>query len=372
MKRLLFASLSAILLLIAAGCNQMRSDRKSEITQDSVSVKTETEKNGNCADSLIASLDDERIAAQFVIPAIYAVANPENMARIREYAEMGVCGIIFLKGDTLSVRTMADSLVAWSAIPPFVAIDAECGLNMRLHDASRYPFNGELPENISPKTITEYGCQIARQCRRLGINMVMGPVLDVAPIDSYIGKRSFGNDPHRVAKLGIAYASGLEKEGIISVAKHFPGHGAAQGDSHKTRPTIFLPLNELKTTHLLPFSQYIDSHLSAIMVGHLAFAAIDPDLRPAALSHSVITGLLRKDMGFDGLVITDALNMKGASGLSPEHALTAGADIILAPSDTRATIASIHQAIKKGDLTPSAIQSSLRRILSKKLPYRRP
>ena len=207
---------------------------------------------------------------------------------------------------------------------------------------------------------------MARECRRIGINMVLGPVLDITTEGTYIGRRSFGPDPDRVSVLSISYARGLESGNVMSVAKHFPGHGAASVDTHRMKANIDRSLQSLDSVDLQPFRRYIEQQLSGIMIGHLAFPAIDPQMLPAAVSRPVITDLLRTDLGFDGLVLTDAMNMLGAEGYGADKAVEAGADIILAPKDTRREIKNIIAAMERGDITEPDIDMHLRRILFRK------
>lgn len=329
---------------------------KSDIT-DSVS---------RLVDSVISVITTEKKAAQFFMPAVYASSDPYTLARIKEYARKGVGGIILLKGDAKSARIIADSMERWSKIPPFIAIDAEWGLAMRLKDTPKFPMNSRIAEDTDEETMFEYGRELARECRRTGINMILGPVLDVTGEESYIGKRSFGNDPERVADFAIAYARGLESGNVASVAKHFPGHGAAKGDSHRRKPSIDRSLQSLDSIDLRPFRRYIEQRLSGIMIGHLAFPAIDPDMLPAAVSKPVIDDLLRTDMGFVGLVLTDAMNMLGAEGYGSDMAISAGADMILAPADTDTEIQKVLDAVGRKKITDAEIDSHLRRILFKK------
>lgn len=361
---LLIAATLCGLLLCGSGCTPKR--QANENRQDSVEISDITEYAYNCADSAILTMDIKRKAAQLFMPAIYASADPYTLQRLREYARMGVGGIVLLKGDSRSVAIIADSLAQWCEIPPFIAIDAEWGLAMRLADAPGFPINSKISDDADEDAMYEYGCEVARECRNIGVNMVLGPVLDVSEKDSFIGKRSLGNDPERVANLSVAYARGLESGNVVSVAKHFPGHGAAAGDSHRRKPKIERSLQSLDSIDLLPFRRYIEQRLSAVMIGHLAFPAIDSEMRPAAVSRTVITDLLRNDLGFDGLVLTDALNMLGAEGYGADDALEAGADIILAPTDTRREIDRVLAALQQERISETDLDNALRHILRKK------
>lgn len=365
-----WAAFIALPLLIGGACSgtTAKTPAADEPAAEIVSADI-TDSIYHCVDSVIMGMTPEQKSAQCLMPAVYASADPYTMLKIKEYAEMGVGGLILLKGDVKSAAIIADSLNSWCAIPPFIALDAEWGLAMRLEDTPRFPLNGRIPEEVDEETLFDYGQEIARECRLLGINMILGPVLDVASPDTYIGRRSYGTDKERAAQLGVAYARGLESGNVISVAKHFPGHGAVSGDTHRKKEMIERSLQSLDSIDLYPFRQYISQDLSAIMVGHIAFPAIDPDQRPAAVSKAVITDLLRNDLGFRGLIITDAMNMLGAEGMTAADAIEAGADMVLAPASTLTELNNIQSRFFPKDTTnwdSSEIDSHLRRILFRK------
>lgn len=388
MRLLTTLCVAAWMLICVGGCGRIRSylnqkdatekvdtarveESHDPFTRDSI-LRT-MQRAEALADSAIAGMNVTTKGAQMLMPAIYASHDAWTMAKLREYADMGVGGIILLKGDLESAKVISDSLHAWSHTPPFIAIDAEFGLAMRLKNAPDFPLNADISADATPQLMFDYGREVGREARLLGINMVLGPVLDVAARNSVMGIRSLGTDPKRVATLAVAYARGLESAGVVSVAKHFPGHGAAEGDSHLKQLEIEQSLHYIDSIHLYPFRKYIDAGLSAVMVGHLAFPAIDPKSLPAAVSPAVITDLLRNDLGFKGIVITDALNMKGARGIGAEQAVLAGADLISAPKDTRKAITDIVSGVKRNLYSESAIDRSLRRVLVKKylLRYQR-
>lgn len=314
------------------------------------------------ADSLLSGMSLEQKAAQIFIPAMYARADAEAFSLLEDYAEAGVGGVLLLKGDSESASVIADTIRNMSAISPFVAIDAEWGLAMRLTDAPRFPVNSGIGGEVSDTLMYDYGREMARECRRLGINVVLGPVLDISD-GGFISKRSLGSDPERVSRLSLAYARGLVSGNVMSVAKHFPGHGSASGDSHKHKVMIERSLHSLDSLDLRPFREYVDQGLPAVMVGHLAFPAIDPEMLPAAVSKAVITDLLREDMGFNGLVFTDALNMAGSEGYGADMAVAAGADIVLAPVNTREGIRQVVDAVNEGRIKVADLDSHVRRIL---------
>lgn len=316
------------------------------------------------ADSTLAGMTLRAKAAQCLMPTIYAVSDLEGMARLEYYRDsLKAGGIVLLKGDLKSAAALSRAS-QHGDVPMFVAIDAEWGLAMRLADAPVFPRNGRLGPYVDESDMYDYGAEVARECRRTGIDMVLGPVLDVARSRRGIGwSRSFGDDPLRVSELGTAYARGLESGGVISVAKHFPGHGAASGDSHKSLPVIGLSMHQLDSVDLRPFRHYISSGLSGIMVGHLSVPALDSELMPAAVSPTVVHDLLREELGFGGLVLTDALNMAGANGHTAADAIAAGADLVLGPDDTEREIRGIVERVQRGDLAESVLDERCRRIL---------
>lgn len=356
--------LSAVLLMATASCAV-----KEKKTLPPAPVKSKAEVRDSLlrarADSATASLTLEQKAGMLLMPAVFTRTDDATLALIRRYAaDEHTGGIILLRGDTTAARAIADTLRALGRRDMLVAIDAEWGLGMRLTDAPVYPDNGDLGGVSSPEQMRRYGADIAAQCRRLGINMVLGPVVDILPPggNRFIGNRSFGSDPERVAALGVAYSEGVEQGGVLSVAKHFPGHGEAVMDSHKKLPVLLRSLHELEIRELVPYRRYIRAGLSGVMVGHLAVAAIDAELKSAAVSRGVISDLLRRDLHFGGLILTDALNMAGAGGASAADAVAAGADLVLAPASTTAALADILKGVSDGRLSVKEIDEHVRRI----------
>ena len=320
------------------------------------------------ADSVLTSLTLDQKVGQCFMPAIYASDDSLTMKRFRGYmSDLHVGGVVLLKGDLTSAAVMS-AAGASAEVPLMMAIDAEWGLGMRLTDAPDFPRNGKLGPGADESLLFDYGVEVARECRRIGINMVLGPVVDVTENpNGVIGSRSFGSDPRRVADLGVAYARGLESGRVISVAKHFPGHGSPRGDSHKSLPVIRRSLHQLDSIDLYPFRSYIDAGLSGVMVGHLAVPAIDPEGLPAAVSPVVIRGLLRNELGFSGLVLTDALNMGGVEGYASSAALVAGADIVVAPANTAQEIHNVVESVRRGEIGVEIINDRCRRILFYKI-----
>lgn len=318
------------------------------------------------ADSIMDCLTVEEMAGQLIMPAIFSVDTPESMILLKKYAiDSHVGGVVLLKGSVPAARTIADSLRKMNAIPPFIAIDAEWGLAMRLDGTPKFPRNGRISQMADETMLFDYGYEVARECREIGVNMVLGPVLDVLPAGrkSYgIGSRSFGKDAKRAANLGVAYAKGVESGGVISVAKHFPGHGSADADSHKRLPSVVKTREELEASDLLPFREYMGNGLSAIMMGHLYVPALDKEV-PVTVSGKILKSFVREELGFQGLIVTDAMNMVGAGGNSAADAIAAGADIVLAPTNTEEEVMILADAVREGKISISQLRDRVGRVL---------
>lgn len=360
------------ILFFLAGCSGRQSVKENipEVTDTSGRIADVRDLSASLfhrADSIASALNDTLLAAQLLMPAIYSEDDAYTLRAVRRYARMGVGGLILLKGTSKAVRAIADTMQHYSSVTPFLAIDAEWGLGMRLTDEPRNASSAEIGSTATEQQMFDYGESLAKECRRLGINMILGPVADVNDSLGIMGNRCYSSDPHRVADLAVAYAHGLESGGVVSVAKHFPGHGSARSDSHRTKPVIERSLHALDSIDLYPFRRYISHDLPAIMVGHLAVPSIDPEMLPAAVSPVVITDLLRGDLGFKGLVMTDALNMLGAKGYSSADAVAAGADMVLAPPDTWEAIGQILAGLADGSLSRDSLRTHARTIIFTKL-----
>ena len=316
------------------------------------------------ADSILNSLSLEEKVGQSIMPSLYSESDFSTLELVKRLIEKyHIGGIVLLKGDLESARKISE-LCSESSVPLFISIDAEWGLGMRLKDAPKIPRNGRIVKEADETLMFDYGREVADECRATGINMVLGPVVDLSGLSiGVIGSRSFGKDPRRTADLGVAYAKGLESGGVISVAKHFPGHGGSRTDSHYSVAKVYKTISEMDTLDFFPFQQYINSGLTGVMAGHIEVRSLTPTGEPAAVSTEILTGLLREEMGFTGLVLTDAFNMGGAKGFSGSQAIKAGADIILCPSDIPGVIEEILDRIDEGDFPIEIIDDRCHRIL---------
>lgn len=316
------------------------------------------------ADSLFTQMTLEERVGQCLMPSIYSTDDAYTLSVFHKYIEdFHIGGIVLMQGDLKSAKTLAE-IGDDAVIPLFVAIDAEWGLGMRLKDAPIYPKNGDISKEAAETELYDYGRKIAEECRQAGINMVLGPVIDInSGYGGVIGNRSFGSDPEVVSEFGVAYAKGLESGGVVSVAKHFPGHGSTIMDSHLGVARINRDISALDTLDLKPFQEYIGAGLTGIMAGHIQALALDPDGKAASVSMDMLTSLLREEMGFKGLILTDAFDMGGAKGFSSAEALRAGADLILCPKNVGKEYQNLLKMVKSGELSLDIINDRCRRIL---------
>src|SRR5947209_2537145 len=280
---------------------------------------------------------------------------------------------------TQSLQTIAKE--AGQPYPLLIAIDQENGLVQRLGEAATvFPGNMALGAIGSDEIAYQVALATGRELQALGINMNLAPVVDVNnnPANPVIGVRSFGEDPHLVARLGSAMVKGYAAAGILSCLKHFPGHGDTAVDSHLALPMIPHILQRLETLELVPFRSGIEAGAECVMIAHIAFPALaEQDNLPATLSRAIVQNLLREQLGFDGIIISDCLEMQAISdifGTEPAAvmALQAGIDLVLVSHNypqQRGSIEAIQAAIQAGELSPQTIAQAAERILKHKARY---
>lgn len=320
------------------------------------------------ADSVYTTLSPRQRIAQLMVPWLMPGQNGTRESARKLMGDYGCGGMILQRG---TVEATADAIrygEEFATVPPLVTLDGEWGLSMRVQDTPRFPHNVALGAIRNTRLLYDYGREVARECRLMGFDVDYAPVADVNsnPNNPVIGYRAFGEDPERVAKATVAYSLGLEDGGVQAVAKHFPGHGDTDADSHKELPTVHHSKRMLDSTDLVPFRSFIDAGCSGIMVGHLAVPSLDKSGRPASMSPKISTGLLRNQLGFEGLVYTDALGMKGALMKGKNAAVTAleaGADMLVAVPDVKEALDAIEKAIEKGKIKESTIEERCKRVL---------
>lgn len=352
------------LLLAAGGCKKSTSDKET-VPEESFDKLTDiTNRAQQYADSVFETLSLEEKIGQTFMPSINTSSTPYNLAYYQKLIDdYHVGGIVLAKGDVESAKKIAE-IGRQAKVPLFISIDAEWGLGMRLADAQVFPMNGKIRKDAEESLLFDYGREVGRECRTYGINMVLGPVVDVVESRrGVIGSRSFGGDVKTVSNMGVAYAKGLESIGVISVAKHFPGQGSSITDSHRGTAPVYRNITALDSIDFLPFKMFIKSGLTGVMAGHIQLLAVNPDGLPATVSPDILTTLLRDEMGFKGLVITDAFSMGGAHGYSAYQALEAGADIVLCPLNMEKEIGKVIDKVNEGELDMTLIDDRCRRIL---------
>lgn len=321
-------------------------------------------------DSVFNTLSPEARIGQLIVAGVTPSSNEAALNQVKHLVTQNLVGGLIYENSSMAnqaaVTNLAQSL---AAVPLMITIDGEWGLGMRLKEVPNFPRNLILGAIDNDKLLYDYGREVARQCRRMGIQVNFAPVLDVNdnPLNPVIGTRSFGESPELVARHAIAFARGLEDGGVMAVGKHFPGHGNSSEDSHKTLPVINKTMQEINTCELVPFRRFIEAGLSGILTAHLLVPSIDQGQSPTSLSADCVTGVLRDQLNFNGLVFTDALNMKGATqllkGSACVNALLAGNDVLLMPENIGDEIAAVKAAVANGRLSQSVIDERCKKIL---------
>lgn len=306
---------------------------------------------------------------------IYTMAPEQSKANMKQLEKAvkkyKIGGILFSGGNVLTQANVTNAAQNMSQIPIMIMCDGEWGLAMRLRGTPSFPKNMTLGCIQDDRLIYEYGREMARECKFMGIQCNFAPDADVNinPKNPVINSRSFGENAIRVADKVIAYASGLEGGGVLSVCKHFPGHGDTNVDSHKALPVLPFSRERLDSIELYPFKEAIHAGLSGIMVGHLQVPVFDPvGGLPSSLSRNVVYSLLTEELKFKGLIFTDALSMKGVAGESNVclQALRAGNDMVLAPANLEKEIDNVLLGVMNGQISVADIDSKCRKVLTYK------
>jgi beta-N-acetylhexosaminidase len=345
---------------------------------------------------------DEKVGQLFVVASTARFMNersPEFRELARQVRDNRVGGILwYLLSDVYETAVLNRRLQSLAKIPLLVAADLEAGLGMRFHDTTYWPWPMALAAAGDPALAEREGRVVAEEARTIGIDQIYAPVADVNvdPDNPVINVRSFGEDPHEVARYVAAFVRGVQSSGVLATAKHFPGHGDSRMDSHRSLPVLSVDAERLEAVELVPFRAAIAAGVGSIMTAHLSIPALDavpapvragserenPYTKdpleatrgatvPASLSNAITEGLLRRELGFDGLVVTDALDMGGITdhfdaGEAAVRAVLAGADQILKSPNTDAAVAGVRRAIADGRIPLSRLDASVSRILAAK------
>jgi len=354
-------------------CNYLPAQAETKDIVEELTVEHIYDSASIWVDSVYSSLSEEQKIAQLFWLAVeqpYGSTSFETIKSLVERYQPG--GILLFKMTPQEADLTIDTLQSISKVPLFVSIDAEWGLGMRITGATNFPYAMTLGAIRNDSLVYQMGFEIARQLRSLGINVNMAPVADINsnPDNPVIGIRSFGELTANVASKSLAYMKGLQDGGVMAVGKHFPGHGDTSSDSHKTMPIVSHSATLLDTTDLVPFKAMIEAGLWGVMTAHIGLPALDSRKGiPASFSDSIVKNLLKDNLGFRGLVITDALNMQGAKtmgtpGIVDALALAAGNDIVEFTEDINAGIRAVQSAIEDSIISLYDVEDKCRRSLS--------
>lgn len=330
------------------------------------------EKARRWADSTYLKLSqDERLGQLFII-ALYTNRGEEAIQKVQQIAgREKIGGLILMQEDAARHITLVNEMQKQAKIPLLIGMDAEWGLYQRIAAAHKFPWALTLGAIQDKNLIYEMSRQIAEDAKRMGVAWDFAPAVDVNtnPANPIIGNRSFGSAVPNVISSASAYAKGLQENGVLAAIKHFPGHGDTDTDSHLDLPMVGHSLERLNAVELAPFRALANSGIGGVMVAHLYVPALEPQKGiPASLSFNIITKLLRNQMGYRGLIITDALNMNAvASRFAPGEvdalAFKAGNDLMLFSQDVATGKKLIQQAIDKGEIPQSRVEESVKKIL---------
>lgn len=351
------------------------------------------------ADKQLKTMSVEEKVGQTVyigLNAKFANENSDYFKELRrQVVDNHIGGVIFFGAPIYETAIMINRAQEMAKIPLLMSLDAETGIGMRFEDATNFPWAMAIGATGNADFARRMGVITGREARAIGIQHIFAPVLDVNnnADNPVINVRSFGEDPESVAKFGTSFIEGIQSQDVIATAKHFPGHGDTNVDSHRGLPVIDHSRASLEKTELVPFRQAINDGVASIMIAHIALPQIDneeikplKDYRggdsergaeivdqkatvPATLSEKVQTEMLRKDMGFNGLIVTDAMSMSGLTLYFTQEeagvrAFLAGADILEKPADTDAMIRGLVAAVKSGRITQQRLDESVRKILA--------
>jgi beta-glucosidase-like glycosyl hydrolase len=326
-------------------------------------------------DSVFRRLTPNQRIAQLMIVEAFSNKDAQHEADVlRLIRRYGVGGIIFFQGGPVRQAILTNKFQAASRVPLLISMDAESGVGMRLDSAIQYPLPMMLGAINDDSLIYRMGQEIGREFRRLGMHLNFAPVADVNNnLDNpVIGYRSFGENKRDVTSKSLAYMLGMQNTGIIATAKHFPGHGDTNIDSHYDLPVIPYGRGRLDTLELYPFRELIKGGVGGMMVAHIHMPRLDSASNlPATLSRPIVTGMLRQEMRFGGLVITDAMVMKGVTkyfkpGEAEVRALMAGNDVLERLVSVPKAIAAIRTAIRQGRLRQQDIDRCCKKVLAAK------
>ncbi len=350
------------------------------VGQQTLFAQSKNDKAGELwAEKTLKSMTLREKIGQMIVTGVlgdYKNINGEKFAEVKkQILENKVGGFVFYRGDALELAALTNEMQRVAKIPLFMAADFERGLPMQIRSGTSFTHNMGIAAAGNPQDAFRKGQIIAEEMKAIGINWLYGPVSDVLnnPENSMVNVRSYGENPEKMSEFVAAEVRGLRAGGVISTAKHFPGHGDTAQDSHIDTPTINVSRERFERVELAPFRAAIGAGLDSFMTAHIALPQITGDSVPASLNPKINRDLIRKELKFDGIITTDSLGMgaiiknyKGTDGAV--LAIKAGADIALLPPNVKGTIDALEAAVKAGEIPEKQIDDSVRRLL--KVKYR--
>ena len=357
-----------LLVFIAIGCNlsAQRLDPLRTIDFEAQNV---------WVDSIMNTMSiDEKIGQLYMVQA-YSNLDQKHEDFITEMiSKYHVGNLVFMQGTPKKQAELTNRYQDTAKVPLLIGFDGEWGLDMRLKNTYRFPWNMTLGAIKNDALIKQFGKHLGQHAKRIGIHINFAPVIDINtnPANPIIGNRSFGESKENVTQKAIAFIKGMQGEGVLANGKHFPGHGDTATDSHHTLPLLNFDEARLDSIELYPYKKTFDVGLASVMTAHLNIPSLEANINvPTSLSKNVVTHLLQEKLGFQGLIITDGLNMKGAANYATPAqvdlaALQAGNDLLLIPQDVPASIAIIKKALETRTLTKERLDFSVRKILKAK------
>lgn len=326
-------------------------------------------------DSVFRSLSREEKIAQLMVIRAHSNLGPDHIAKVSsDIQKYNVGALCFFQGGPVRQAQLTNAYQAMAQTPLMVTIDGEWGVGMRLDSVTKFPYQLTLGALKDEDLVYRMGVAVGEQCKRLGIHVNYAPVVDVNnnPNNPVIGYRSFGADKDKVASFGAAYTRGMQDAGIMACAKHFPGHGDVDVDSHYDLPVVNKTIAQLDSLELVPFYAQVKAGVGSFMIAHLSIPSVDNTAnRATSISKNAVTGLLREKLGYDGLTFTDALEMKGVAKYFPGgtiavEALIAGNDMLCLPASVPETIEAVKKAIKQKKLGWDDIDEKVLKVLHAK------
>ncbi|MBK7255080.1 MAG: glycoside hydrolase family 3 C-terminal domain-containing protein [Ignavibacteria bacterium] len=366
------------LLISLLGSNEILINNISENKIEKKSAPDLFSESNQWTENKLNSMTLREKIAQMIITNSFGYALDNNSAEYKRLSNLivneKVGGVIFFKGNSVQQAELTNSLQSLSETPLLISADYERGTKMRLDDGSLFPSNMALGATRNPELAYLMGIQIAKECRSIGVHQNYAPVVDVNnnSLNPIINVRSYGEDPSLVSSMSEKFIKGLQEGNVIATAKHFPGHGDTDIDSHSDLPVLNFSRERLDNLELIPFKNAIKNNVMSVMIAHLSLPSLDAEANvPASLSKNIVEGLLINELKFNGLIVTDALNMAGVvKHFSVREValrcVNAGIDLILMPQGETEAIDAIENAVNNGSISEERINLSAKKILNAK------